>query len=171
MNVQLTKPNHRSFRVEREFDAARAHVWRALTDSTLIAKWWGRGNPVDVERLELRPGGHYRFVEHAPDGTYGFEGRYQDIQEPDVIEQTFGWDGMTGHASLDSIRLMPLPGDRTKLVSTTLFETREERDAMLAMGCEEGMNQSYAALDRVLEQLRETRPPRSSITSGIGLTR
>lgn len=171
MNVQLTKPNDRTFRVEREFDAPREHVWRALTDPTLLAKWWGRGNRLDVERLELYPGGHYRFVEHAPEGDFAFHGRVQDIQEPDVIEQTFAWDGMTGHPSIDSIRLMPLPGDRTKLVSTTVFENRKERDEMLAQGCEDGMNQSYAALDRVLDQLRETRPPRSSITGGIGLTR
>jgi uncharacterized protein YndB with AHSA1/START domain len=171
MNVQLTQPNDRSFRVEREFDAPREHVWRAMTDPVLIAKWWGRGNPLEVERLELRPGGHYRFIEHAPEGTFAFGGRIQDIQEPDVLEQTFGWDGMTGQPSIDSIRLMPLPGNRTKLVSTTVFDSRQERDEMLAQGCEDGMNQSYAALDRVLEQLAETRPPRSSITGGIGLTR
>jgi hypothetical protein len=34
-----------------------------------------------------------------------------------------------------------------------LFHTREERDGMLQSGMEEGLNQSYAALDGVLARL------------------
>ena len=37
--------------------------------------------------------------------------------------------------------------------STTCYST-DERDGMLASGMEEGLNQSYAALDRVLATLR-----------------
>lgn len=32
----------REIRVERVFDAPRDRVWRALTDPSLIAQWWGR---------------------------------------------------------------------------------------------------------------------------------
>jgi hypothetical protein len=36
------------------------------------------------------------------------------------------------------------------MVTTSLFFTSEERDGMLSSGMEQGMNQSYEALDKVL---------------------
>ena len=42
---------------------------------------------------------------------------------------------------------------RTKLVSLCLCMTAEELDAMMRSGMEAGMNQSYAALDKLLASL------------------
>ena len=42
---------------------------------------------------------------------------------------------------------------RTKIVNTSLFYTTEERDGMLNSGMTDGMNESYAALDRLLATL------------------
>jgi uncharacterized protein YndB with AHSA1/START domain len=39
----------------------------------------GRDNKLVVERLELERGGHWRFVEHGPDGAHGFEGRFREV--------------------------------------------------------------------------------------------
>lgn len=167
--MNLTRPDERSFRTEREFNVPREHVWRAMTDPDLLPRWWARGNRMDVECLELRPGGHWRFSEHAPEGQVGFQGRFQDIQEPDVLEQTFCWDGMRGHPVLQSIRLMPLPEDRTRLVVTSVFHDQGEREAMLEEGAEQGLDQSYDTLERVLEQMGVVRVPRRSLTAGAGL--
>jgi uncharacterized protein YndB with AHSA1/START domain len=64
---------------------------------------------------------------------------------------TFEWDGMSGHVVVNTMTLQDLGDGRTKLVSTSLFHATEERDGMLKSGMEAGMNQSYAALDKVLE--------------------
>ena len=42
---------------------------------------------------------------------------------------------------------------RTRVVTTSLFHTTEERDGMLQSGMEQGLNRSYAALDRLLATL------------------
>ena len=42
---------------------------------------------------------------------------------------------------------------RTKVISKALFFTTEERDGMVQSGMEQGLNQSYAALDALLEKL------------------
>ena len=42
---------------------------------------------------------------------------------------------------------------RTRLVSTSLFYTVEERDGMLSSGMEGGVNESYVALDKLLATL------------------
>jgi len=68
----ITTPADREVRIERIFDAPREKVWRAVTDPALVAKWWGRGNRLDIERMEVKRGGHWRFVEHAHGQAHGF---------------------------------------------------------------------------------------------------
>jgi uncharacterized protein YndB with AHSA1/START domain len=121
-----------------------------MTNPELVAKWWGRGNKVVVERMELERGGHWRFVEHSDHGTHGFEGRYSEIVPPERVVQTFEWDGMPGHVVLETMTLEDLGDGRTKLVNVSLFMTTADRDGMMQSGMEEGMAQSYEALDRVL---------------------
>ena len=87
----LTTPSDRTIRVEREFDAPRDRVWRAFTEPDLIAQWWGRGNKLVIERWEPVRGGHWRVVEHTPDGeSHGFEGRYREVTPKDRIVRSLG---------------------------------------------------------------------------------
>jgi uncharacterized protein YndB with AHSA1/START domain len=149
---KVTKPTDREIRIERIFDASRDRVWRAFTDPEQPAQWWGRGNKVVVERMEVKKGGHWRYVEHSDHGEHGFEGRYREVTPPERLVQTFEWDGMPGYVLINTTTFEDLGGDRTKIVTTSLFHTPEERDGMLNSGMETGLNESYAALDRLLEK-------------------
>lgn len=146
----VSTPSEREIRTERIVNAPRARVWRAMTDPALVAQWWGRGNRLVIERLEVERGGHWRFVEHSDDGVHGFEGRFREVAPPERMVQTFEWDGMPGYPSVQTLTLEDLGDGRTRVVGVTLFFTREERDGMLHAGMEGGMNESYAALDRLL---------------------
>ena len=154
LKATVTTPTDRTIHIERIFDAPRERVWKAITDPTLVAQWWGRGNKLVIEKFEPQRGGHWRFVEHSPDGVHGFEGRYREVTPPERIVQTFEWDGMPGHVIVETMTLEDLGDGRTKLVNTSLFHTTEERDGMLQSGMEGGLNESYAALDRVLAGMR-----------------
>ncbi len=149
----VTTPTDREIRIERIFNAPRDRVWQAMTDPDLISQWWGRGNELVIERLEVERGGHWRFVEHGADGVHGFEGRFREVTAPERVVQTFEWDGMPGYVVVNTMTLEDLGDGRTKLVTVSLFHTTEERDGMLSSGMEIGMNQSYAALDEVLAGL------------------
>ena len=151
--ARVSKPSDREIRIERIFDAPRDRVWRAMTDPKHVAQWWGRGNRLVIERMEVERGGHWRFVEHGPDGVHGFEGRYREVTPPERIVQTFEWDGMPGHVAVETATFEDLGDGRTRLVTVSLFHTAEERDGMMQSGMEEGVNQSYAALDKVLAGL------------------
>jgi len=153
MKAKITAPGDREVRIERIFNAPRDRVWRAMTDPKLIAQWWGRGNKLVIERYELERGGHWRFVEHSDHGEHGFEGRFAEITPPERVVQTFEWDGLPGHTALETMTLEDLSDGRTRLVTTSLFLTREDRDGMLQSGMESGVNESYAALDRVLASM------------------
>lgn len=148
--AKVTTPTDREIRIERVFDAPRDRVWRAFTDPKLVAQWWGRGNKLVVERMEVERGGHWRFVEHSEEGSHGFEGRYREVTPQDRIVQTFEWDGMPAYVIIESIEFEDLGDGRTRVVNVSLFHTTEERDGMLSSGMEQGLNQSYAALDRLL---------------------
>src|SRR5690242_12786 len=129
--AQLTLPTDREIHIVREFDASRERVWRAMTDPVLVAVWWGRGNKLVVERLELRRGGHWRFVEHAEGEVHGFEGRFAEVSAPERVVQTFEWDGLPGRPLVQTMTLDALPDGRTRLTVTVMFYTAQERDGML----------------------------------------
>ena len=149
----VTTPTDREIRIERVFDSPRDRVWRAFTEPELLAQWWGRGNKLVIERLEVERGGHWRFVEHSAEGVHGFEGRFREVTPPERMVQTFEWDGMPGYVVVETVTLEDLGDGRTKVVNVSLFHTTEERDGMLSSGMEQGLNQSYAALDRLLATL------------------
>jgi uncharacterized protein YndB with AHSA1/START domain len=151
-SVEVSTPSDREIRIERIFAATREKVWRAMTEPELLAQWWGRGNKLVIEKLEVERGGHWRFVEHGPDGEHGFEGRFREVNPPESMSQTFEWDGMPGYVAVNTLTLEDL-GDKTKVVIVSLFHTTEERDGFLASGAEGGMNESYAALDRLLAEM------------------
>jgi uncharacterized protein YndB with AHSA1/START domain len=152
-NATITTPTDREIRIERIFDAPIDRVWQAFTDPALVAQWWGRGNELVIERMEVRRGGHWRFVEHSADGVDGFEGRYREVSPHQRLVQTFEWDGMPGYVAVDTAVFEDLGDGRTKLVTTSLFHTKDERDQMLESGMETGLNASYAALDKLLAML------------------
>lgn len=148
--ARLTRLSEREFRVERIFNASRERVWRAFTDPEQLAQWWGRGNRLVVERFELEPGGHWRFVEHHDGRSDGFEGRFGEVTPPARLVQTFEWDGMPTHTSVSITEFEDLGDGRTRLVGVTRWFTREDCEGMIGSGMEQGMNESYSALDRLL---------------------
>ncbi len=146
--IKVTTPSDREIRVEREFNATPEQLYEAMTDPNLVSRWWGRGNKLVVEKLEAEKGGHWRFVEHAPEGVFGFEGRFRELR-PNHIEQTFEWDGEPGHVSVDTADFEAIGDHRTRLINTSLFHTVKERDTMLNL-MQDGLQSSYDALDRLL---------------------
>ena len=149
--TRVTTPSDREIVSERVFDAPRDGVFAAYTDPELIPQWWGpRELTTTVDVMDVKPGGSWRFVAHDCDGNeQGFRGTYREITPPERIVQTFEWEGMPGHVSVETATLEDL-GDRTKLITVSIFHTTEERDGMLNSGMERGMNETYERLDELL---------------------
>jgi uncharacterized protein YndB with AHSA1/START domain len=139
----------------RGFDAPRELVFEAHSKPEHMSRWWGpRGYEMRVSEMDFRPGGAYRFVHVAPDGTeYGFRGEYLEIVPPERMVWTFEFEGMPGQVSVGTLTLAEEDG-RTTLTSTSVFESVEERDAMLASGMETGAAESYDRLTELLEELQ-----------------
>jgi uncharacterized protein YndB with AHSA1/START domain len=149
----ITTPTDREIHIERVFDAPRDLVFSTYTDPELIAEWWGpRDGETIVDHMDVRPGGSWRFVARSDAGETAFRGTYREVSPPERIVQTFEWEGMPGHVAVETATFEDL-GDRTRVVTTSLFHTTEERDGMLASGMERGLNETYARLDELLARL------------------
>jgi uncharacterized protein YndB with AHSA1/START domain len=149
----LTTPSEREIVSERIFAAPRERVFAAYTDPELIPRWWGpRRMTTTVDRMDVRPGGSWRFVMRDPDGEEsGFRGVYRKVTPPERIVQTFEWEGMPGHVVVETATFEDL-GEHTRVTTTSLFHTTEERDGMLASGMEGGMSESHDRLAELLAQ-------------------
>ena len=135
----VTTPNELEIRVERIFDAARAHVFSVWTDPQLIPEWWGEGTV--VEEMDVRPGGRWRFrTEHGV-----VEGEFREVEPPERLVQTF-------QNHLQVLEFEDL-GARTKLTQTMRFATAEERDTTMQYGVEEGAKGGFARVDAVLRKI------------------
>jgi len=138
-------------RITREFDAPREKVFRAHTDPELVVQWQGpRGTEARVDHYDCRTGGSYRYV-HSQDGEeYGFHGCFHEVRPPEVIVQTFTFEGFPDGVALERLELEDLGGGRTRLTATSLVDSFEGRDAFLASGMETGVREGYERLDALL---------------------
>ena len=140
-------------RITREFDAPRSKVFRAHTDPDLVRQWLGpRGLEMTVDRWDCRTGGEYRYI-HSRDGEeFAFHGSFHEVRPEECIVQTFTYEGMPDSVALEKVVFEDLGNGRTRLVATSLGDSFEARDAMIAGGMEHGIVEGYERLDEVLER-------------------
>lgn len=142
-------------RIEREFDAPCARVFRAHTDPELVAQWLGpRDRTITIDHYDCRTGGSWRYLHTRGDDVQGFHGSFHEVRPNETIVQTFTWEGMPDGVSLERLTLEELEGGRTRLVVTSLVDSFEARDAILASGMEGGLRQAYERLDALLAPAR-----------------
>ncbi|MDX2054730.1 MAG: SRPBCC family protein [Polyangiaceae bacterium] len=56
-------------KIVRLYEAPIQAVWDAWADPAQVAKWWGpRGFTITTHSKDLKPGGHWRYTMHGPDG-------------------------------------------------------------------------------------------------------
>ncbi|CAN5157193.1 SRPBCC family protein [soil metagenome] len=148
----IIEPGRQDIVMTRVFDAPRDVVFKAITDPNLIPQWWGpRRSTTEVDRMEVRPGGVWRFINGDADGNeYGFRGVYHDVVAPERIVQTFEFEGAPGHVALETLTLDEVDG-KTKYVAQSVHQSVEARDAMVQSGMEEGAKET---MDRLAEVMK-----------------
>jgi uncharacterized protein YndB with AHSA1/START domain len=143
-----------SVRIIREFDAPPEKVFRAHADPELFARWCGpHGMRMNVEHMDCRTGGAYRYVMSDDNGEYGFRGCFHDVRPNELIIQTFTFEGEPDGVALERIAFEDLGDGRTRITSTSLTDSFEGRDAFVASGMEQGVIEGYQRLDDVLAGL------------------
>lgn len=152
------EPGKQEIFITRDFNAPRELVFKAFTDPKLYTKWLGpRELTTTLERFEPKNGGSWRYIQKDKDGNeYAFHGVTHEVTVPERIIGTFEFEGLPekGHVALETSRFETLPGNRTKLVSQSIFQSVADRDGMVQSGMEKGVNDSHERLDELLEKMK-----------------
>ena len=156
----IAEPGKQEITVTRVFDASPELLFKAFTDPDLYRQWLGPRNlTMTITQMDVKPGGLYRYIHRDTQGNeYGFHGVYHAVVASKRLVNTFEFEGMPGHVSLDTVTF-EAQGGKTKLVMQSVFQSVEDRDGMLMSGMEDGMNDSLERLDEVLKELQRGRVP------------
>ena len=151
----VSLPSDEQILITREFAAPRHLVFRAFTTPELVRRWWhaNRGE-MTVAEIDLRVGGAWRYVMVAHDGTeVGFHGEYREIVPDERIVSTEVYEGLPEGvteeegATLNTATFAERDG-RTTLTILIQTANRVSRDAIIASGMEDGLQDALDLLER-----------------------
>lgn len=148
------QPEENTVIIERIFDAPLEKVWQTITNPDLIPRWWGPEKyPVEVERMEFKVGGGWRFMcQDEAGNSFAFSGTYRVIEPPHKLVQTFNFEPMgPGHESVETSLLKDLGDGRTLMRVTAVYPTREDFEGTINAGMEEGARETWQRLATLLE--------------------
>ncbi|MEE3849166.1 SRPBCC family protein [Gordonia sp. LSe1-13] len=138
-------------RITRDFRGTPAQLMKAHTDPELYARWVGPdATATRIIDWEARDLGSWRYVSTHEGQEFGFHGCFHTVSD-DKIVQTFTFDGMPDDVALETLWFEDLGDGTTRLHAQSLCDSFEARDGWLASGMEVGVNDGYAAIDRLLE--------------------
>jgi len=138
--------------ITRTFNAPRALVYEALTKAEHIKNWWGPRQYGAVSAVaDFRAGGRYRYAQSGPGGEVAFSGEIRE-SSPERIVYTEEFEAMPGHGAVSTVTLDER-GGKTFLTLRSVYQSKEDRDAVIASGMEWGARLSYLQLDEVIDSL------------------
>jgi uncharacterized protein YndB with AHSA1/START domain len=139
--------------LSRVIAAPRERVFAAWTDPKQIVQWFGPdGFKIESLECEIRPGGRWRFVYTAPDGTlYDNRMVFLRIEAPLLLEIEHGSDKDDDPARFRVTVMFDVQSDgKTVLTMRQLLPTKEERDGAIGFGAVELGYQTLGKLARHL---------------------
>jgi uncharacterized protein YndB with AHSA1/START domain len=147
----IIEPGRQDIVMTRIFDAPPDVVFQVVTDPALIPCWWGpRFLTTRVERMEVTPGGQWRYVNIDAEGTeYGFRGVYHDVVAPERFVRTWAFEGSPGDVALETVTLEAARGG-TRYVAQSVHQSVEARDAIVRADGPRGGRESMDRLAEVL---------------------
>jgi uncharacterized protein YndB with AHSA1/START domain len=149
--LTITTPSDLEIAMTRLFDAPRHLVFDAMTRPEHVRHWLGCAElPMTICEIDLRVGGAYRFTLRSPDGRdTTLQGVYREVVRPErvVFVERILMPGFTS----DEYQVTSTFADiarRTRLTTTILHNSKENRDGHLNSGIERGVGPAY---DRIAE--------------------
>ena len=163
--AQVSMPSDREVKVVRSFKAPRDLVFKAYTTPELVQRWLlgPPGWKMPVCEMDVRVGGKYRWRWRSNDGAkeFGFHGEFKEVNPPArlVHSEYFDPGNIGGDMGEGAVITVELSEDKgiTTLTSVMDFGNKRARDAAVATGMTDGMEQSYQLLDKVLTSTTSAR--------------
>lgn len=139
--------------ITRSFRAPARLVFEAWTNPELVRQWWApasRGVTMLVCDAEIKVGGAYRYVLGGSDGQqFAFSGRYLELTPPDRVVYTQVFEAFPDGEATVTVTFEERDGV-TVVTGHELYPSKEALDGALQTGMEDGMNDTYEQLDKLL---------------------
>jgi uncharacterized protein YndB with AHSA1/START domain len=150
----IAEPGVPQLVVSREFLAPRDLLFRAYIDPGLLRQWQGPLRlAMAIDRFDPRDGGTWRFIRSDGDGAdHGFHGVFHGDPSRERIVWTFESEDFPGHVCLETLTFGER-GDVTVVRQNSVYQSVEDRDAAVASGMEQSINESMERLDELLGRL------------------
>ncbi|MEO8632745.1 MAG: SRPBCC family protein [Chloroflexota bacterium] len=147
----LSLPSDREILMTRKFDAPREVVWETITDPELIPQWYGFARDATVvKKMDVRPGGQWQYITRTSGGeVVDFHGTYREVVAPEKLVYSFLFGDMPEGDGFVEITLVEQDGV-TELRDRGVFNSKEERDAIIASGMESGARETYERLSELI---------------------
>jgi uncharacterized protein YndB with AHSA1/START domain len=156
----LTLPTDEQILITREFDAPPHLVWKAWTTPELVRRWWhAKRGETKVVEIDLRVGGKWRYVMVADDGmVVGFHGEYREIVPNERLVSTEVYEGLPEGVSEEeggTVNTATFEDADGRTTLTLLIEatSKTSRDAIIASGMEDGLQDALDLLEEVAQSL------------------
>ena len=153
--LQVTAEGDREIVMTRVFNAPREMVFDAWTNPDLVRRWLlgPDGWSMPVCEIDARPGGRYRYVwKHNTNGSeMGMSGTFVEVKRPERIVSTEKFDEAWYPGEGRNTLVLIERNGQTTMTSTSRYESRAARDAVLKTGMESGVRASYDRLAEMLE--------------------
>lgn len=147
-------PRDTEFVITRVVDAPRRLVFEAWTKPQHVRQWLlgPEGWSMPVCEIDARPGGSWRYVWRKADGSeMAMGGSYREVVQPQRIVSTEKW-GPEWPETVNTVVFTESEG-RTTITLTVTYPSKEARDAAMKTGMKDGIEVSYARLDKLLRTL------------------
>ena len=153
--AKVTLPTDEQILITRELDAPKHLVYKAYTTPELVKRWWsGRRGEMTTCEIDLRVGGMWRYVMVAQGGfEVAFHGEYRELVPNERIVFTEVYEAMPEGEALNTATFTESDG-RTTLAILMQLASKEERDAIIEMGMETGLQEGMDLLEEVAASLR-----------------
>lgn len=145
----MPAPDEQALDMRRVLPAPRPLVFRAMTEPTLLARWWGpRGFTSPSLEIDLRVGGSYRIAMQPPDGElFYLSGEFTQVDPPALLAYTFRWEDPDAddRETEVTLRLEDL-GEFTEVAFTQRAFATEARRALHQQGWTDGFERLEAVI-------------------------
>lgn len=155
-NLIKAEKNSKELTIIYTFDSPRELVFKVYTDPSLVPQWWGpRRFTTVVEKMDVKPGGVWRYIQHDLEGSeHAFNGIYREVVPPERLVYTFNFEAMPGHESIESGMFEEHKG-KTKLIAKAEFQSVEDRDGIINSGMKEGVIETQERLNDLLRKIQK----------------
>lgn len=138
--------------ITREFELPLNLLFRAYSEADLVEQWMGN----KVLKMESKPHGSYLFETTDKDGNVLFRanGVMHQFIPNHKITRTFEMENSSFPIQLEYLEFTGITSNKSKLIIHILYKSVADRDQMLGMPFEAGINMAHNKLEKIMNKLK-----------------